>query len=60
MCYNCGCGMPNDPMGKKKVTQGGPSLTEDDFLLMAKGWDMSVEQTKKEVLKSLKKQFKDD
>lgn len=57
MCYNCGCGLPNDPMGKKKVSEGGPSLVEDDFKKMAEGWGMSLEDTKKEVLKSLQRQM---
>ncbi len=56
MCYNCGCGLPNDPMGKKRVSEGGPSLTEDDIEKMAKGWGMSVEDTKKEMLRMLQKQ----
>lgn len=55
MCYNCGCEMPNDPMGKKKVSEGGPSLTEDDINLMAKGWSMTVEDTKKEMIRMLQK-----
>ena len=58
MCYNCGCGLPNDPMGKKPVSEGGPSLVEDDFKKMADGWNMSLEDTKKEVLKTLQKQVK--
>ncbi len=57
MCYNCGCEMLNDPMGKGKVSEGGGSLTEDDFKHMAKIWGMSLEDTKKNVLKELKKQL---
>ncbi len=53
MCFNCGCGLPNDPMGKKKVTEGGPSLTEDDIKIMAEGWNMTVEDTKKEMIRML-------
>lgn len=56
MCYNCGCGLPNDPMGKKRLQDGGPSLVEEDFELMANGWGMTVKQTKEEVLKMLKQQ----
>lgn len=55
MCYNCGCGIPNDPMGKKKVSDGGPSLVEDDIQSMAKGWNMTVEDTKKEMVRMLQK-----
>lgn len=56
MCYNCGCGLPNDPMGKKIVSEGGSSLVEKDFKKMADGWGMSLEDTKKEVLKMLQKE----
>jgi len=48
--------MPNDPMGKGKVSQGGGSLTDDDFKHMAKVWGMTLEQTKKNVYDLLKKQ----
>jgi hypothetical protein len=44
-------------MGKGKVSKGGGSLTEADFEFMAKKWDMSLESTKKETLKLLKKQL---
>jgi hypothetical protein len=57
MCYNCGCGMPKDPMGKKKVRDGGFSLTEDDIEKMAEGWGMSVEETKKNIQDTLSKQL---
>ena len=57
MCYNCGCGMPNDDMGKGKVTEGGASLTDDDFKVLAKKWDMSEEEAKKNVLDLLKKEL---
>lgn len=58
MCYNCGCGIPDDDMGKCKLKDGGASLTEDDFKHMAKEWGMTVEETKKEVFKLLEKQVK--
>lgn len=57
MCYNCGCGLPNDPMGKGKVSEGGGSLTDDDFQAMAEKWGMSVEDAKKNTLELLKKQM---
>lgn len=57
MCYNCGCGLPNDPMGKGKVSDGGGSLTEDDIKHMAQKWGMSVEESKKNMLELLQKQF---
>ena len=57
MCFNCGCEMPNDPMGKGKVSQGGGSLTDDDFAHMAKKWNMSVTDAKKNTYQLLKKQI---
>jgi len=46
----------DDDMGKKPIHEGGGSLVESDFVHMAKEWGMSVGETKKEVLKTLKKQ----
>ena len=57
MCYNCGCQIPNDPMGKKRVRDGGFSLTEDDIKQMAVGWGMTVEETKKNIQDLLNKQL---
>jgi hypothetical protein len=50
--------MPNDPMGKGRISQGGASLTEEDFKFIAEKWDMSVEETKKNVLELLEDQLK--
>ncbi len=57
MCYNCGCGIPNDPMGKGRISQAGGSLTDDDFKKMAEVWGMTVEEAKRHTLAELKKQF---
>lgn len=57
MCYNCGCGVKEDDMGKGHVHEGGASLTEEDFEHMAKLWGMSVEDTKKETYRMLKKEL---
>ncbi len=57
MCYNCGCGLPDDDMGKGVLSQGGASLTEEDFEKMAKEWGMTKEETKKNTLEELKKQL---
>jgi len=56
MCYNCGCGVKNDDMGRGRVAKGGASLTEDDIKEMAKMWGMSTEETKKNMLDMLKSQ----
>jgi len=57
MCYNCGCGLPNDPMGKGRIKDNGGSLTEDDIKQMAEKWGMSVEETKKNMLDLLQKEL---
>lgn len=49
--------MPNDPMGKGHVHQGGGSLTEDAFKHMAQKWGMSEDEVKKNVYELLKKEF---
>ena len=56
MCYNCGCGLIEDPMGKGHVHEGGGSLTEKTFEHMAKTWGMTVEESKKEVWTMLNNQ----
>ncbi len=56
MCYNCGCGMPDNDMGKGKVSKGGGSLTNEDFKHMADKWGMSVEEAKKNTYETLKGQ----
>lgn len=51
--------MPNDDMGVGKVSDGGASLTEDDFKKMAEEWGMSLEETKRNTLDLLKKELKE-
>lgn len=60
MCYNCGCEMPDNDMGKGMVSKGGGSLTNKDWEHMAGKWNMSVEDTKKNVFELLKKQLKSE
>lgn len=57
MCYNCGCGIPDDDMGYGKVTQGGGAITEDDLIELSKKTNSTLEDTKKEIYKLLKKQL---
>ncbi len=57
MCFNCGCGNSTDDMGRGKISDGGASLTEEDFAKMARKWGMSIEQAKKNTLELLKKQL---
>ena len=58
MCFNCGCGIPDDNMGKSDAK--GASLTEVSFEDMAKEWGMTIEETKENDYKELKKQLKKD
>jgi len=57
MCYNCGCQLPDDDMGKGKISEGGGSLTNEDFEHMAEKWGMKVEDAKKNTYELLKKEF---
>lgn len=55
MCYNCGCGVTDDNMGKPAMT--GAALVDKSFEEMAAAWDMTVEEAQKEVWKILNKKF---
>ncbi len=57
MCYNCGCQIPEDDMGKGNIKDGGGALTEEDFKHLADHWGMKPEEAKKNVYELLKKQF---
>ncbi len=57
MCYNCGCGIPDDDMGRGKISEGGSTLTEDDIKLMAEKWGLSIEKTKENMYKLLKQEL---
>lgn len=62
MCYNCGCGMPDDDMGQGHagVDQQGKAITNKTFEAAAKSQDMTEEQAKEEAFKLLKKVLKKD
>lgn len=55
MCFNCGCEIPDDNMGKPDAK--GASLTDLSFQEMANEWGMTIEETKENVYELLKKQF---
>ena len=46
MCYDCGCHLPHNPMGKKPVREGGPSLVEEDMEVWAKEEGMTLADVK--------------
>lgn len=51
MCYNCGCGMPDDDMGNPK------NITDKTFEEAAKASNQSMEEAKKNTLELLKKEL---
>lgn len=57
MCYNCGCGIPDDDMGRGNISKGGTTLTEDDIKFMSEKWGMSVEETKKNIYELLEEEL---
>ncbi len=60
MCYNCGCEEPENDMGKGTLASGGGSLVDLDFEVMAAKWKMTIEETKRNVFKLLKKQLEEN
>ncbi len=59
MCYNCGCGMPDDDMGQGNagVDPNGKSITNKTFDAAAKSQGMNRQEAMKEALKLLKKEL---
>lgn len=57
MCYNCGCGLPDDDMGQGNagVDANGKSITNKTFQAAALSQNMSEEEAKKNTLDLLKK-----
>lgn len=57
MCYNCGCGRPDDDMGQGHagVDPQGRSITNKTFQAAATSQGMTEEEAKKETLKLLTK-----
>lgn len=47
MCYNCGCGNPEDDMGHED------NIVNNTFKHLAEHWGKSPEDTKKEVFQML-------
>jgi hypothetical protein len=48
MCYNCGCGQPDDDHGKGHmgVDPNGKAITEKTFEAAGKAFEMSMEESK--------------
>lgn len=58
MCYNCGCGLPDNDMGKGHagVDPLGKAITNQTFQAVATAFGMSEERAKEETLKLLQKE----
>jgi hypothetical protein len=58
MCYNCGCGDPNDDMGvgHAGVDPEGKSITNKTFAAAAESQGMHAKQAMEETLKMLQKE----
>ena len=52
MCYNCGCGMPDDDMGKGHagVDPNGKAITNKTFQAAAESQNMDFAQAQKNTL----------
>ena len=61
MCYNCGCGMPDDEMGQGHagVDPNGRAITTKTFKAAADAFGMSVEDAKEKVLTQLQEDMKE-
>ncbi len=57
MCYNCGCGLPDDDMGAGNagLDPNGKSITNKTFDEAAKSQGMTRKEAQEETLKLLKK-----
>ncbi len=57
MCYNCGCNMPDNPMGvgHAGAESGGKSITNKTFEVAGKSMDQSTAQSRRNALDLLKK-----
>jgi len=62
MCYNCGCGIPDDDMGvgHAGVDPDGKSITTKTFEAAAKSQGMSKEDAQKKTLELLKQVLKEE
>lgn len=59
MCYNCGCGLPNDPMGQGHAgaEPNGKSITDKTFEEAAKAFGMDKKSAMEETYKLLKNEL---
>jgi len=62
MCFNCGCGIPDDTMGQGNagLDSEGKSITTKTFEVAAESQGMTTEEAMEETYKLLSKIFKKD
>jgi len=58
MCYNCGCGLPNDDHGKghAAVDPNGKAITNKTFAAAGKAFGMDAEESKRNTMDLLEEQ----
>lgn len=58
MCYNCGCGRPNDDHGKGHAgaEANGKAITNKTFSAAAKAFGMDAEEARQNTLDLLEEQ----
>lgn len=57
MCYNCGCGNPNDDhnMGHMGVDPDGKAITEQSFKAVGQAFNMKIDESKKNICELINK-----
>lgn len=61
MCYNCGCGLPDDDMGvgHALIEANGKSITDETFKVIAEKWQMTPLEAKTLALQLLEGEVHD-
>jgi hypothetical protein len=59
MCYNCGCGLPNDDHGKGHagIDPNGKAITEKTFEAAANAFQQTKQESKENTEELLKKEI---
>jgi len=49
MCYNCGCGLPDDDMGvgHALASKDGKSITDKTFSVLSEKWNLPEKEVKR-------------
>jgi hypothetical protein len=62
MCYNCGCGMPDDDMGQGHILfdKDGKSITDHTMKKLSEDWKISEGEVKETIFELLTGAKKDE